>query len=75
MYENNIKQHYIEYLERYVNVIWRKKEMIQFIRKFKKTKQDRINTINKLCAELRKIKNDLLNIDDKNYKSNKIYHE
>jgi len=24
MYENNIKQHYIKYVERYVNVIWRK---------------------------------------------------
>ena len=75
MYENNIKQHYIEYVERYVNVIWRKKEMIKFIRKFKKTKQDRISTINKLCSELRKIKNDLLNIDGKDYKSSKIYHD
>ena len=26
MYENNIKQHYIEYVERYVNVIWKKKK-------------------------------------------------
>jgi DNA-binding Xre family transcriptional regulator len=75
IYENNIKQYYIEYVERYVNVIWIKKEMIKFIRKFKKTKQNRISTINKLCAELRKIKNDLLNIDGKDYKSNKRYHE
>jgi hypothetical protein len=25
MYENNIKQHFIEYIERFVNVVWRKK--------------------------------------------------
>lgn len=25
MYENNIKQHFIEYIERYVNVTWKKK--------------------------------------------------
>ena len=24
MYENNIKEHFVEYLERYVNVIWKK---------------------------------------------------
>jgi hypothetical protein len=41
----------IDILTMYVNVIWRKKEMI----KFKKTKQDRISTINELCTELRKI--------------------
>ena len=27
MYENNIKQHYIEYIERYVNIVWRKKDL------------------------------------------------
>ena len=25
MYENNIKLHYVEYVERYVNVVWKKK--------------------------------------------------
>lgn len=25
MYENNIKLHYVEYIERYVNVVWKKK--------------------------------------------------
>lgn len=74
MYENNIKQHYIEYVERYVNVVWRKNEMIKLIRKFKNTKREREETINKLCSELRKIKNDLLSIDDSDYKSNKRYH-
>ena len=25
MYENNIKEHFIEYLERYVNIMWKNK--------------------------------------------------
>jgi hypothetical protein len=28
MYENNIKLHYVEYIERYVNIVWKKKETI-----------------------------------------------
>ena len=39
MYENNIKQHYIEYVERYINVIWEQKFMIKQIRKLKKKKR------------------------------------
>jgi hypothetical protein len=74
MYENNIKQHYVEYVERYVNVIWKKKYMIDKIRKVKKTKKEREDTIRKLCTQLRKIKNDLLNVETTEYKSNKYYH-
>ena len=37
IYENNIKQHYIEYVEIYINVIWEQKFMIKQIRKLKKT--------------------------------------
>ena len=29
MYENNIKQHFIEYIERYVNVMFEKKNTIE----------------------------------------------
>ena len=75
MYENNIKQHYIEYIERYVNVIWEKKFMITQIRKIKKTKIDRESTIRTLNTQLRKIKVDLLNIENTNYKSNSYYHK
>jgi len=75
MYENNIKQHYIEYVERYVNVVWERKFMIKQIRKIKKTKKDRDSSIRKLNTQLRKIKNDLLNIENTNYKSNSFYHK
>ena len=75
MYENNVKQHYIEYVERYVNVVWQKKFMIEKIRKVKKTKKDVETTIRELCTQLRKIKNDLLNIENDELKSNSYYHK
>jgi hypothetical protein len=74
MYENNIKLHYVEYLERYVNVIWKKKFLIEKIRKLSITKKEKDKRINNLCNQLRKIKNDLLNVDRKEYKSNSFYH-
>lgn len=75
MYENNIKLHYIEYLERYVNTVWKKDFMIEKIRKIKKTKADRDIAIRQLCNQLRRIKTVLLNIEDNNYKSNTSYHK
>ena len=74
MYENNIKQHYIEYIERYVNVAWKKKFIIDKIRKLNITRKEKDDRINKLCSELRKIKNDILNIDTDKYKSKNYYH-
>jgi len=75
MYENNIKLHYIEYVERYVNVVWKQKFLTKQIRKIKKTQKDKDTTIRKLNTQLRKIKNDLLNIENTNYKSDFIYHK
>ena len=74
MYENNIKQHYVEYIERFVNVMWDKKGEIEKI-KTKKKKDKHIELINDFCSQLRKIKNDLLNISNNNLKSKKKYHK
>ena len=74
MYENNIKQHYVEYVERYVNVVWKKSKMIEWIRKVKHTKQERDQAIRKFCSQLRYIKHDILNIENTTYKSDKSYH-
>ena len=74
MYENNTKQHFVEYIERYVNVIWEKKFMISKIRKLKLTKKQKDERISHLCGELRKIKHDILNVEDKEYKSKWFYH-
>ena len=75
VYENNIKNHYVEYVERYVNIVWQKKFLIEKICKIKKTKQERDSAINALNIELRKIKNDLLNVENQQYKSKSFYHK
>ena len=63
MYENNIKQHYVEYVERYVNVIWKKKQLIEIIRKQLIPQKEKERKVNHLCNQLRKIKSDLLNVE------------
>ena len=45
MYENNIKLHFPEYVERFVNTVWKKKQLIAYIQKYKKTKSDRKNLL------------------------------
>jgi hypothetical protein len=75
MYENNIQLHYVEYVERYVNVMWKKKFITEKIRKLGKTKTERESRIRNLCSELRKIKNDLLSVDKKEYTSKCYYHK
>ena len=74
MYENNIKEHFIEYLERYVNIMWKKKFLTQKIKNIKKTKREREYTIHQLNNQLRKIKYDLLNVEN-NFKSKDFYHK
>lgn len=74
MYENNIKNHFVEYVERYVNVVWKKKFIVSKIRKMNIAKKEKDAKINKLCNQLRKIKNDLLNVETTQYKSHSSYH-
>jgi len=74
MFETNIKQHYVEYVERYVNVMWKKKEQIDTIREGTKEQTEKDTEIKELCNQLRRVKNDLLNIDTDGYKSNIEYH-
>jgi hypothetical protein len=74
MYENNIKFHYVEYVERYVNVVWKKKFIVSKIRKLNITQKEKEQRVSNLCSQLRKIKTDLLNVENKNYKSHSIYH-
>lgn len=75
MYENNIQLHYVDYVERYVNVVWKKKFLTEKIRKLGKTKAERETRIRALCSELRKIKNDLLNVDTTVLTSKSYYHK
>jgi transposase len=76
MYENNIQSHYVEYVERFVNVAWKKKLLVEKIRKLFTTKKERESRIRCLEKELRRIKNDLLNVDESiTYTSQPHYHE
>jgi hypothetical protein len=75
MYENNIQLHYVDYVERFVNVVWKKKMLVEKIRKIFPTKKEKETRIRQLEKELRKIKNDLLNVDSKiAYTSKPYYH-
>ena len=73
MYENNIKQHFVEYVERFVNVSWRKKELVTIIKKHKKTVRPQQEATNKLCRQLCRVKNDLLRPDQAKT-SHTLYH-
>jgi hypothetical protein len=71
MYENNIKQHYVEYVQSYINFIWKKKETINKIRE--DHKEDSKKLVQAFCRELSKLKKDILSNDSK-YKSSEKYH-
>ena len=74
MYENNIKLHYVEYIERYVNIIWKKKDTINKIKEDNKDEVKQKELVNEFCRQLRKIKNDILETSNE-YKSDKKYHD
>ena len=73
MYENNIKLHYVEYIERYVNIVWKKKETILKLKEENKEKVKQKELVNEFCRQLRKIKTDILEITNE-YKSDVKYH-
>jgi hypothetical protein len=73
MYENNIKLHYVEYIERYVNIVWKKKETVVKIKEENKEEDKQKELVNEFCRQLRKIKNDILEISSE-YKSDIKYH-
>jgi len=73
MYENNIKLHYVEYVERYVNIVWKKKETIIKIKEENKDEEKQKELVNEFCRQLRKIKTDILETTNE-YKSDVKYH-
>ena len=73
IYENNIKLHYVEYIERFVNIVWKKKDTITKIKEENKEEDKQKELVNEFCRQLRKIKNDILEISSE-YKSDVKYH-
>ena len=64
VYETNIKQHFIEYVERYVNVVWKKKSSIETIKgKSSMSSSEKKAAINSICSQMRRIKNDIFSIN------------
>jgi hypothetical protein len=53
MYENNIKQHFCLYVERFVNVVLHKNDQIEAIKAGHGTTEQKKEQINSLCRELR----------------------
>ena len=75
MYENNIKQRYCSYVERFVNVSLRKKEHIQQIKESQHTTaEQKKECINDLCRKLRKVKNDILSRNDPKTSDAQYHH-
>ena len=64
MYENNIKQHYVEYVERFVNVFFDKKDVLQAIKNNKElSSSDKNCEISQFNKELRKVKKVILDVE------------
>ena len=55
--------------------MWKKNFMKNKIQKLNITKKEKESRINNLCSQLRKIKNDILNVENDQFKSNKYYHK
>jgi transposase len=75
-FETNIKQHYVEYVEAYVNAVWQKTFMLEAIRtkNRKQTPKVRDSAVRKFVTTLRQIKEDLLNVGTEVLKSPVMYH-
>jgi len=73
MYENNIKQRFCSYVERFVNVSLQKKERLEAIKESEHTAEHKKEMTNTLCRELREVKNDILSLNDPKT-SNAQYH-
>ena len=72
VFETNIKQHYVEYVEAYVNVMWGKRATLEWIKGRPEEERDQAKTM--LLANLRAIKADLLGAEDRAFKSSPDLH-
>jgi hypothetical protein len=64
MFENNIKQRFISYVERFVNVLLNKRERLEAIKESAHTAEEKKGMTNILCRELCKVKNDILSANE-----------
>jgi hypothetical protein len=62
IHESNIKQHFCKYIWRSINVVHLKNTQIEAIKASDSTTEQKKGRINSLNHELRKMKNDILNV-------------
>jgi hypothetical protein len=73
--ENNIREHFFDYVNKFVNTSLNLKSKIKEINDNKKlNKEEKKEIRNQIYKEFRQIKKDLLKLDDK-YESDKKYHK
>jgi len=74
VFKTNIKQHFVKYIEDYINAVWRKDELFEKIKKLRKTKHKHEPAIKKLVCILHHIKSDILNVEGESMSSDPNYH-
>ena len=74
VFETNIKQHFVEYVEAFVNSVWQKDFLVERIRKTRKTEREQEAGVKKLYTTLRHLKNDLLSVGSEIVQSHQSYH-
>ena len=73
--ENNISEHFIDYVNKFVNATFKIYEQIKEIKTENKNKIIMKQKMKELHQKYRKIKNDLLKISDEKFDSDKMYHQ
>jgi len=74
-YENNIKMNYTDYVEKYVNIIWKKDDLINGIKSSNLSDELKKIEMDIIYEELKQIKSDLLSVSEERiYESNVKYH-
>lgn len=75
IFENNIKCRFYDYVVRFINTFFAKKQQIEEIRNNKNlTKQQRETQMSNFCKMLRNIISDILTVNNNKYKSNQNLH-
>ena len=74
-YLNNIKQHFITCIERYINVVSNKKERIDQIKKSSLTSTQKKEQVTILSRLLRGLKTDILDLTKIQFSSDSVYHD
>lgn len=75
IYENNIKLHFIKYLDCFLDSYFDKKSKIDKIRNLNISQEDKKLKIKEYCQKIKYFKYDILNLENPNdLKSKKIYH-